>query len=140
MEAVPVSGLGGTFNGNPAACAAALKVLEIYKKENLIQRAEELGRIAMDRLEEMKDKYAIIGDVRGLGCAIGIEFVKDRNTKEPDAESTKSILKYCHEHGLILLPCGTYKNVIRFMFPLVIKEEEMLLGVDILDNAIENVT
>ena len=140
MEAVPVSGLGGTFNGNPAACAAALKVLEIYKKENLIQRAEELGRIAMDRLDEMKDKYAIIGDVRGLGCAIGIEFVKDRNTKEPDAESTKSILKYCHEHGLILLPCGTYKNVIRFMFPLVIKEEEMLSGVDILDNAIKNVT
>jgi 4-aminobutyrate aminotransferase/(S)-3-amino-2-methylpropionate transaminase len=140
MEAVPVSGLGGTFNGNPAACAAALKVLDFYEEENLVQRAEKLGKIAMERLEEMKDKYDVIGDVRGLGCAIGIELVEDRRTKKPDVNSTKAILKQCHEHGLIILSCGAYHNILRFMFPLVITKEELKTGLDILDNAINSVT
>jgi 4-aminobutyrate aminotransferase/(S)-3-amino-2-methylpropionate transaminase len=138
MDPIPVSGLGGTFNGNPVSCAAALKVIEYYEKENLTKNATKLGKIAMDRLEKSKEKYDVIGDVRGIGCAIGIEIVKDRKTKEPDAESTKSILKQCHEHGLILLSCGAYHNVIRLMFPLVIKEDELNVGLDILNNAIKN--
>ncbi|MBN2322180.1 MAG: aspartate aminotransferase family protein [Spirochaetes bacterium] len=137
MDAVPISGLGGTFNGNPVSCAAALKVIEFYEKENLVQNAARLGRIAMDRLEKMQEKYAVIGDVRGIGCAIGIELVKDRRTKKPDAERTKAVLKQCHEHGLIILSCGAYHNVIRFMFPLVISEEELESGLDILENAIK---
>lgn len=139
MDAIPVSGLGGTFNGNPVSCAAALKVFEYFEKENLLKRVTQLGKIAMDSLEKMKENYTIIGDVRGIGCAIGIEFVKDRNTKEPDAESTKAILKHCHEHGLLLLACGAYKNIIRFMFPLVIQDEELQLGLSILVNAVKTV-
>jgi len=137
MDAIPVSGLGGTFNGNPVSCAAALKVFEFFEKEDLLKKVVHLGKIAMDNLETMKENHKIIGDIRGIGCAIGIEFVKDRTTKEPDAESTKTILKYCHEHGLILLPCGANKNIIRFMFPLVIKEEELQTGLSILENAVK---
>jgi 4-aminobutyrate aminotransferase/(S)-3-amino-2-methylpropionate transaminase len=136
MDAVPVSGLGGTFNGNPVSCAAALEVIEYYEKQNLTKNAMKLGKIAMNRLEKMKENYPVIGDVRGIGSAIGVEFVKDRKTKEPDAGMVSNILKECHEHGLIIMSCGAYHNVIRLMFPLVIKEEELQLGLDILDNAI----
>ncbi|UCB44806.1 MAG: aspartate aminotransferase family protein [Spirochaetota bacterium] len=137
MDAVPLSGLGGTFNGNPVSCAAALKVLEYYEKENLLQKAAKFGKMAMDRLEKMKGKYPVIGDVRGIGCAIGLEVVKDHKTKEPDAQMTSIILKECHEHGLIIMSCGAYHNIIRFMFPLVIKEDELRMGFDILENALK---
>ncbi len=139
MDSIPVSGLGGTFNGNPVSCVAALRVLGYYEKENLLRQATDLGKTAMNRLEEMKEKYTIIGDVRGIGCAIGMEIVKDRSTKEPDAESTEAILKQCHEHGLIIMSCGAYHNVIRLMFPLVIKEYELQIGLDILENSIKAV-
>jgi len=138
MDAIPMSGLGGTFNGNPVSCTAALKVLEYYEKKNLTSYAAKLGKIAMDRLEKMKEKYTVIGDVRGIGSAIGIEMVKDRKTKEPLDEGIKIILKQCHEHGLIVMSCGAYHNIIRLMFPLVIKEQELELGLDILENAVKS--
>lgn len=139
MDSVDVGGLGGTFGGNPLACVAALKVLEVFEEEKLLDQAVKLGKVAKDRLEGMKAKYNIIGDVRGLGCALGIELVKDRKTKEPASQETKEILKKCHEHGLIIMSCGVLHNVLRLMFPLVIKEEELTKGLDILENAIREV-
>lgn len=139
MDSVDVGGLGGTFGGNPLACVAALKVLEVFEEEKLLARAVKLGKVAKDRLEGMKAKHNIIGDVRGLGCALGVELVKDRKTKEPASHETKEVLKKCHEHGLILMSCGVLHNVLRLMFPLVIKEEELEKGLDILGNAISEV-
>jgi 4-aminobutyrate aminotransferase/(S)-3-amino-2-methylpropionate transaminase len=139
MDSVDVGGLGGTFNGNPLSCVAALKVLEIFKRDKILERAIELGGIAKARLEKMKTKYDIIGDVRGLGSLMGVEFVKDRETKEPAAEKVALVLKECHEHGLIIMPAGHFKNIIRFLWPLVIKTEELEKGLDILDSAIARV-
>ena len=138
-ESIPIGGIGGTFSGNPVSCAAALKVFEYFDQENLLPRATYLGKIVMNRLEKMKEKYSVIGDVRGIGCAIGVEFVKDRKTKAPASGLVSRILKSCTEYGLMIMYCGHYHNVIRFMFPLVIKEEELQLGLDILDNAIKSV-
>lgn len=139
MDSVNVGGVGGTFGGNPLSCVAALKTIETIEEDNLLDRATKLGKIAKDRLEGMKEKYNIIGDVRSLGCAIGVELVKDRKTKEPAAAETRAILKKCHEHGLIIMSCGPLHNVLRLMFPLVITEEELASGLDILEDAIREV-
>ena len=136
MDSVDIGGLGGTFGGNPVSCMAALKVIEIIEKENLLARAAELGRIAKSRLEDMKGRYRLIGDVRGLGSMVGVELVTNRTTKEPASEQTSKIISKCLEHGLIMMSCGALKNVLRLMFPLVIKEDELNKGLDILENAI----
>ncbi len=139
MDSVDIGGLGGTFGGNPLSCVAALKTIEVIEQDKLLDRAVELGRLAKGRLEGMKEKYDIIGDVRGLGSAIGVEFVKDRETKEPAAKETGEILRKCHAHGLIIMSCGVLHNVIRIMPPLVIKEDELEKGLDILGEAIKEV-
>ena len=139
MDSVDIGGTGTTFGGNPLCCVAALKTLEVIEEDKLLDRATKLGRIVKDRLEGMKGKYNIIGDVRGLGSMIGMELVKDRKSKEPGAAETRAILKKCHERGLLIMACGPSHNVIRFMFPLVIKEEDLEKGLDILENAISEV-
>jgi len=136
MDSVDIGGLGGTFGGNPLSCVAALKVLEIIEQDKLLDRAVKLGKIAKGRLEGMKEKYDIIGDVRGLGSAIGVELVKDRETKEPATKETGEIRKKCLEHGLIVMSCGALHNVLRIMFPLIIKDGELKTGLDILEDAI----
>jgi len=139
MDSVDIGGLGGTYGGNPLSCAAALKAIEVIERDKLLDRAVELGKIAKGRLEGMKEKYNIIGDVRGLGCAISVELVKDRKTKEPATKETGEIRKKCLEHGLIIMSCAALHNVIRFMFPLVIKKDELERGLDILEDAIKEV-
>ncbi|MBA7642104.1 5-aminovalerate aminotransferase DavT [subsurface metagenome] len=139
MDSVDIGGLGGTFGGNPVSCMAALKVIETIEQEKLLSRATKLGHIAKSRLEDMKGQYDIIGDVRGLGSMIGIELVTDRVNKEPAAEKTSAIVNRCLEHGLIMMPCGAMKNILRLMFPLVIEEDELSKGLDILENAIREV-
>ncbi len=139
MEAIGVGGLGGTLGGNPLSCAAGLAVLEVVEQERLLDRATELGKIAKARLAAMKAKYDIIGDVRSLGLSIGIELVKDRESKEPAAKETAEIVGKCHARGLIIMSCGALKNVIRPMPPLVIKEDELKKGLDILEDAIKEV-
>jgi len=140
MDSVDVGGIGGTFGGNPLSCVAALKTLEIIERDGLLERATLLGDFARRRLIAMADKYALIGDVRGLGCAIGIEFVKDRETKAPAAEETTRIRQKCLEQGLIILSAGAFHNVLRLMFPLVIKDNELETGLGILESAIKAVT
>ncbi len=139
MDSVDIGGIGGTFGGNPLSCVAGLKVIEVIEQDKLLDRAVELGKIAKGRLEAMQGKYEIIGDVRGLGSMIGIELVKDRKTKEPATKETDEICKKCLEHGLIIISCGVLHNVLRLMFPLVIKQDELDKGLDILEAAVKEV-
>lgn len=136
MLAVPKGTIGGTFCGNPLACAAALKVIEIMKRDNLAGRANEIGKIVTDRYNQMKEKYSCIGDVRGLGAMLGIEFVKDRESKAPDATLTSAVINECAQHGLLVESAGIYGNVIRFLAPLVITNEQLAAGLDIFENAV----
>jgi len=140
MDSVDVGGIGGTFGGNPLSCVAALKTIEVIEEEKLLDRASKLGKITKDRLESMKEKYSIIGDVRGLGSMVGVELVKDRKTKEPATEETSEIRKRCYEHGLLIMSSGVLHNTIRIMFPLVIKDDELQKGLDILEEAINGVS
>ncbi len=137
MDSVDIGGIGGTFGGNPLSCVAGLKTIEIIERDNLLSKSAELGKVAKGRLEAMKKKYKIIGDVRCLGLAIGIELVKDRQSKEPAGQETSEILRRCHRHGLIIMSCGVAHNVIRPMMPLNIGEGEMEKGLDILEDAIK---
>ncbi len=137
MDSVSPGVIGGTFGGNPLACTAALKVIEIMKRDKLIDRSLEIGEIVKARYKVMQDKYKVIGDVRGIGGMIGIEFVKDRETKEPAPELTKKIILECANNGLLVEGAGTYNNVIRFLAPLVISNEQLEAGLNIIENAIK---
>ncbi|MFZ2624691.1 MAG: aspartate aminotransferase family protein [Propionibacterium sp.] len=140
MESVPGGVIGGTYNGNPLACAAGLKVLEIMDRDRLPQRALEIGKIVTERYHEMAERFDVIGDIRGLGAMIGLELVKDRATKEPDPELVTSVISDCASHGLLLENAGTYGNVIRFLAPLVITDAQLNAGLDILESALSRCT
>lgn len=136
MDAACVGGIGGTYGGSPLGCVAALKVIEKIKKDSLCDRANEVGKYILDKLNEMKKEYGVIGDVRGLGAMIGLEFVKDRSTKEPYGEIVKNIVDYCFKHGVIFLNAGLFGNVIRFLPPLVITHDQLEYGLKVLEDAI----
>jgi 4-aminobutyrate aminotransferase/(S)-3-amino-2-methylpropionate transaminase len=136
MDAPAVGGLGGTFAGNPLSCAAALAVLDLFEKENLLTRANELGDHFQRRAREWQRRWPIIGDVRGLGGMQAIELVKSPETKAPAPDETKQITQYCYEHGLITITAGSYSNVIRILVPLVATNEEMDEGLDVLESAL----
>ena len=137
MQSVPKGTIGGTFCGNPLACSAALKVIEIMQRDKLADRSLEIGKIVTDRYNKFKEKYDCVGDVRGLGGMIGIEFVKDKNTKAPNPELTSSIVNECAQNGLLVESAGIYGNVIRFLAPLVITDEQLYAGLDIFESALE---
>lgn len=136
MDAVPVGTIGGTYCGNPVACASALKVMEIMEKEDYPGKAKKIGVLAMDKFNEWKDKYSVIGDVRGIGSMIGIEFVKDKVSKEPNAEIVGKIVNYAVKKGLMLESAGTFGNVIRFLCPLCVTDEQLKKGLEIYEEAI----
>jgi 4-aminobutyrate aminotransferase / (S)-3-amino-2-methylpropionate transaminase / 5-aminovalerate transaminase len=140
MDAPGVGGLGGTYGGNPLACAAALAVLETIEKEGLLGRAEKLGNRFEARAREWKRKHPLIGDVRGLGAMRAIELVRSPDKREPAKEETEQVLRYCHEHGLILISAGSYGNVVRVLMPLVITDEQFDEGLDVLEEALASVT
>ena len=136
MDAPGVGGLGGTFAGNPLSCAAALAVLDLFEKENLLDRANELGDRFQRRAREWQHRWPIVGDVRGLGGMQAIELVKSQESKTPAAEKTKQITQYCYEHGVITITAGSYSNVIRVLVPLVATNEQMDEGLDVLESAL----
>ncbi|WJE27036.1 4-aminobutyrate--2-oxoglutarate transaminase [Bacillus cereus] len=136
MDAPGPGQLGGTFSGSPAACAAALAVLDVIEEENLVNRAVEIGERMMEVFNSWKEKYELIGDVRGLGAMTAIELVKDKETKEPAAEEVKAIMKETHSKGVIMISAGIYSNVLRFLPPLVITDEQLEEGLTILEAAI----
>jgi 4-aminobutyrate aminotransferase/(S)-3-amino-2-methylpropionate transaminase len=136
MDAAGIGGLGGTFSGNPAACEAALAVLDIIEQENLCARANHLGDRFRKRASQWQSRWELIGEVRGLGAMQAIELVRNRATREPADEETKQIAQYCYEHGLIMITAGSYSNIIRVLVPLVISDEQMDEALDVLESAI----
>ncbi len=140
MDAANPGGLGGTFGGNPVACAAALAVIDVLIDEKLPERGARLGERALSRMRAWSERFDIIGDVRGVGAMVAMELVTDRATREPAAGKTNDVLRYCHGHGLVLLKAGLNDNVIRLLFPLVISEQDLDRGLDILEEALASVS
>lgn len=135
FDAVPAGTIGGTFNGNTVACAAALKVIEAMEEEKLCDRAVEIAAKYKAAVEKMAEKYEIIGDIRGMGCMMGIELVKNRQTKEPGADLVNHVVQFCAKKGLLVENAGVYGNVIRFLSPLVITDAQLEAGLAILEEA-----
>ena len=131
MDSVHASGIGGTYNGNPLSCAAALAVFDIFEEEHLLDKGRKLGAMLRETLLAMQKECDLIGDVRGLGPMVAMELVKDKKTKEPAAAETKALVKYCLDRGLIILACGAYGNIIRFLMPLVITDDQLQKGLTI---------
>jgi 4-aminobutyrate aminotransferase/(S)-3-amino-2-methylpropionate transaminase len=134
MDAAHSGGLGGTYGGNPVACAAALGSIETMRELDLSAKARRIGEIMKPRLTAIQEKYDIVGDVRGRGAMIAIELVQS-GSKEPNPEATAALAKACHSEGLLVLTTGTYSNVLRFLPPLVIGEDLLSEGLDILEAA-----
>ncbi len=137
MDAPGPGGLGGTFAGNPVSCAAALAVLDLFEKTNLLDRANALGNRFQRRAKQWQSRWPLVGDVRGLGGMQAIELVKSREGREPAAEETRQISQYCYEHGLITLTAGSYSNVIRVLVPLVATDEQIDEGLDVIEAALK---
>ena len=122
MDSSHVGGLGGTYGGNPIACAAALAVIQMIEEEKLVERAAHVGSILFESLNALQQKYPIIGEVRGRGAMVAMELVH-AGTKDPNPEAMAKVIKYCQSKGVLILTAGTYGNVIRFLPPVVITDE-----------------
>jgi 4-aminobutyrate aminotransferase/(S)-3-amino-2-methylpropionate transaminase len=134
MDSVHVSGLGGTYGGNPVACAAALGAIETMLEENLVARANHIGQILGDALRALQAKYPVIGEVRGRGAMQAIELVEP-GTKTPNSAAMSAVVKYCQSKGVLILTAGTYSNVVRFLPPFVITDELLKDALGVLDEA-----
>ncbi|HEV7789196.1 MAG TPA: 4-aminobutyrate--2-oxoglutarate transaminase [Pseudonocardia sp.] len=139
MNAVHTGGLGGTYGGNPIACAAALGAIETMREDNLVERARQLGGVLRSRLDTLASKYPVIGEVRGRGLMQAVELVSDRDAKTPDPALTAALTAACHRNGLLTLTCGTFGNVLRFLPPLVISEELLDEGLSVFESALAEV-
>ncbi|GGK35462.1 4-aminobutyrate--2-oxoglutarate transaminase [Caldalkalibacillus thermarum] len=133
MDAPNPGEIGGTYGGSPLGCVAALKVIEMMEEDGLVERANAIGRQILERFKKMQEKYPVIGDVRGLGAMCALELVKDPETKEPHKELAGRIVQECNRRGLIILGSGLYGNVIRILSPLVITDEQLQEGLDVLE-------
>jgi 4-aminobutyrate aminotransferase len=138
MDASNPGGLGGTYAGSPIACAAAHAVLDVIAEEKLCDRANAIGEIIIGRCNQIRSRSNLncIGDVRGLGAMCAVELVKDVASGEPAPQLTQALLKVANENGLIILPCGTYGNVIRFLVPLTASEDLVREGMDIFETSL----
>ena len=134
MDSVHASGLGGTYGGNPIACAAALGAMETMEAENLVARANHIGEILGDSLRALQAKYSVIGEVRGRGAMQAIELVEP-GTKNPNTAAMNAVVKYCQSKGVLILTAGTYSNVVRFLPPIVITDELLKDALSVLDEA-----
>ncbi|MEM4912737.1 MAG: aspartate aminotransferase family protein [Desulfurococcaceae archaeon] len=140
MDKTHPGSFGGTYGGNPVACAVAIKVIEIIQKDNLVERAQRLGNVVRKRLTELHEKYELVGDVRGLGLMQAVELVLNRKTKEPATKETMRVLEKARQKGLLLLRAGLFLNVIRIHPQLTIEEELLNKGLDILEESIREVS
>jgi 4-aminobutyrate aminotransferase / (S)-3-amino-2-methylpropionate transaminase / 5-aminovalerate transaminase len=132
MDAAAVGGLGGTYAGNPLACASALAVIDTFEKENLLERSRAVGARLTSRLKALQAQHNCIADVRGLGAMVAIELCKNGDPHQPDADLTKRMVAEAQKRGLILLSCGVYANVIRVLVPLVASDALLDEGLDIM--------
>lgn len=138
FDAVKPGVIGGTFGGNALACASSLKVFEVMEKEHLCDRSLQIAEKCRTRFLEWKEKFEEVGDVRGIGCMMGIEFVKDKKTKEPATKLVADIIAESAKNGLLIENAGTYGNVIRFLCPLVVTDAQLDSGLAILEKAIQS--
>ncbi|MHC4429894.1 MAG: aspartate aminotransferase family protein [Planctomycetota bacterium] len=136
MGAAHLATIGGTYGGNPIACAAALAAIDVMEKERLNERAEAIGRRVRERFESMKARCPAIADVRGLGAMMAMEFVNDRNPEQPATQLVREIRSACLERGLLVIPAGMNSDIIRFLSPLVITDEQLERGLTILEEEI----
>ncbi len=134
MDAVHVGGLGGTYGGNPVACAAALGAIEEMRTHDLAARAREIGHLMSGRLTALREQHPVIGDLRGRGAMMAIELC-DPGTTDPDPARTAAVSAYCHQHGVVTLTCGTWGNVFRFLPPLAISDSLLDEGFDVVAEA-----
>jgi 4-aminobutyrate aminotransferase/(S)-3-amino-2-methylpropionate transaminase len=132
MDAPGDSTIGGTYVGNPVACAAANAVLRAIDEEGLLDRAEQVGKQIRSRWEDVARDVEQIGEVRGLGAMIGVELVEDRESKTPNKHLVSDVLKGGIKAGVVSVSCGIYKNVLRHLVPLVITDEQLAEGLDVL--------
>src|SRR5947199_4512450 len=139
MDAPAPGTLGGTYSGNPVACAAALAVLDLFEKEDYATRSREIGHIITKRFLNLQEHYALIGDVRGVGGMAAMHLVKDRSTKEPDSQAASDVLSAAHQRGLVLIKAGMYDNVLRILVPLCVSDEQLNKGLDIFEASLETV-
>ncbi|KQX63697.1 4-aminobutyrate--2-oxoglutarate transaminase [Angustibacter sp. Root456] len=135
MDAVHVGGLGGTYGGNPVACAAALGAIEAIESDHLAERAQHIGEVMLERLHTLAAEHPQIGDVRGRGAMVAIELVTP-GTTDPDPAEAGRISAACHQQGVVTLTCGTFGNVLRFLPPLVISDELLTEGLDVIAAAV----
>jgi 4-aminobutyrate aminotransferase/(S)-3-amino-2-methylpropionate transaminase len=140
LEAPQAGGLGGTYGGNPLACAAALAVLDAMEVERIPARAARMGERIRARFCEWATRHPAIGDVRGLGAMVGMELVADRGTRVPDKVRTARLLAAALERGLILLSSGTYSNTVRVLAPLTTPDEVIDEGLDVMESALEAIS
>jgi 4-aminobutyrate aminotransferase/(S)-3-amino-2-methylpropionate transaminase len=140
MDAPGVGGLGGTFAGNPLALAAAHAVLDTFERDDLLARSEAIGARIELRAREWAGRHSIVGDIRRLGGMVGLELVRDRATREPAKDETNEIVRRACERGVILMPAGTYGNVIRVLVPLVVSDAELDEGLAVLDACFQMVS
>lgn len=137
LDVVHLGGIGGTYGGNPVSCVAAIQSLKILSSPEFLNRVNRVGELIAVELEKWKLKYSCIGDVRGIGAMRLVEFVKDRNSKEPDVEIAMEIIKDAIAHGIILIRAGLFSNCIRLLPPIVMSDEQLLEGLNVLEMAIQ---
>lgn len=136
MDCTHLGGVGGTYGGSPVAAVAAIETLKIISAPEFLQRAAQVGGLIQSRLQTWKEKYSVVGDVRGMGAMQLIEFVKDKTTKEPDMQTAMDVLKDAVTHGIILIRAGLYSNCIRLLPPVVMTDEQLHEGLTVLELAI----
>jgi 4-aminobutyrate aminotransferase/(S)-3-amino-2-methylpropionate transaminase len=139
MDAPTPGGLGGTYGGNALACASSLAVLDLLEHGNLLERSNQLGEQMNARLQQLADKYACIGEVRGIGFMQAVEII-DFETKHPDAALTQKILDSACQEGLLLIKCGLHRNTVRFLAPLVTSDSQLEEALHIFDIALARAT
>lgn len=136
LDSVGPGGVGGTYSGNPVACAAALAVLDRFDRPETLEHANLLGGLLRNRMESWFGKFPCIGHIRGLGPMQAMELVKGRRTKEPDKPATAALVKHNYESGVITLPCGTHGNVLRFLIPLTATRDQLQEGLDVVETGL----
>jgi 4-aminobutyrate aminotransferase/(S)-3-amino-2-methylpropionate transaminase len=138
MDSANIGEIGGTYGGSPLGCVAALEVIRTIEEDGLIDRAKKIGEIFLEKFQPLQAKYEQIGDVRSLGAMCAIEFIKDASTNNPNKEIVQEIIQSAHQNGLIIMSAGLYGNIIRLLTPLVVTDEQLTEGLEVLEKVISD--
>jgi 4-aminobutyrate aminotransferase/(S)-3-amino-2-methylpropionate transaminase len=132
MDKTTKGTLGGTYPGNPVACAASLATIALMKKIDIARKGEEVGKIVIDFFHQLKEECSAIGDVRGLGAMVAFELVKNKDAQQPDGDLCKQLIQACAQNGLLIISAGVSSNVVRVLSPLVIEKSDLINGLEII--------